>query len=116
MSAGGSKLLCAHYCTTSFCVCLDWPKVCICAHQYATFVSVCLEGSILYVLTFALLLFEGAQFCYPVLNNAPSLLCLPGGLNSCMLTVFPRLLCVCLDWPKVGISAHQYATFVSVCL
>ena len=29
------------------------------------------------VLTFAPLLFEGVQFCYAVLYNAPCLLCLP---------------------------------------
>ena len=55
------------------------------------FVGVCLEGPILYVLTFAPLLFEGAQFCYPVLNNAPYLLCLPEGPNSYVLTIAPHL-------------------------
>ena len=55
------------------CVCLDWPKVCICAHQCTTSVSVCLEGPIWYVLTNASLLFGGAQFCLPVLNSAPCL-------------------------------------------
>ena len=43
------------------------------------------------MLTLAPLLSEGAQFCYPVLNNAPSLLCLPGVSTSCILTDFLRL-------------------------
>ena len=54
-------------------------------------VCVCLDGPIWYVLTNAPLLFGGAQFCYPVLNNAPYLLCLPEGLNSYVLTIAPRL-------------------------
>ena len=31
---GGSQLVYAHYCTKSFCVCLDWPKVWICVLYY----------------------------------------------------------------------------------
>ena len=95
-----SQLLCAHHCTLSFCVCLDWPKLCTCAHQCTTSASVCLEGPIWYVLTNAPLLFGGAQFCFPVLTNAPCLLCLPKGPNSYVLSIAPCL-CVCLDWPKV---------------
>ena len=41
------------------------------------------------------------------------LCCVCRGLN---FLYAHRLLCVCLDWPKVSIGAHQYATSVSVCL
>ena len=44
-----------------------------------------------YVLTNAPLLFGGARFCFPVLNNAPCLLCLPEGPNFYVLTIAPRL-------------------------
>ena len=77
-----------------FCVYLDWPNFCTSAHQCTLSVSVCLEGPIWYVLTNAPLLFGGAQVCYPVLNNAPYLLCLPEGPNSYVLTNAPRLLCL----------------------
>ena len=94
MSAGGSQLLCAHYCTMSFCVCLDWPKVCTCAHQCTTSVCVCLEGPIWYVLSNAPLLSGGAQFCFPVLTTAPCLLCLPEGPN-CMCSLLFTNVSVC---------------------
>ena len=55
------------------------------------FVGVCLEGPILCVLTYVPLLFEGAQFCYAVLNNAPCLLCLPEVPICSALTNAPLL-------------------------
>ena len=111
MSAGGSQLLCAHHCTTSFCVCLDWPKVCICAHQCTTSVSVCLEGPIWYVLTNAPLLFGGAQFCFPVLSRAPCLLCLPEGPNSYVLTIAPRLSVSVWIGPSLSLCSLMHHVF-----
>ena len=65
VSAGGSQLLWVHYCTTLFCVCLDWPKFCTCAHQCTTSVSVYLEGPMWYVLTNAPLLIWRGPILFP---------------------------------------------------
>ena len=51
---------------------------------------VCRRIPICFVLTNAPC-FGGAQFCFPVLSRAPSLLCLPEGPNSYVLTKALRL-------------------------
>ena len=72
-----------------YCVCRKVPTVC--AHYCTTSFCVCLEGPIWFVLTNAPLLTGGAQICFPVLTNAPRLFCLPEGPNLYVLTTAPRL-------------------------
>ena len=107
------QLLCAHHCTTSFCVCLDWPKVCTCAHQCTTSVCVCLEGPIWFVLTNAPLLSGGAQICFLCSLMHHVFLCLPGGSQPVLCSIMHHV-SICLSGlAQVCFCAHSCTTSCS---
>ena len=78
--------------------------------------SVWVGPSLVSVFTNVLLLSGWAQVCFPVLTNAPCLLCLPEGPNSYVLTNAPRLFVSVWIGPKSVFCAHQCTTSACVCL